>query len=124
MHSPLRTARVVVLSLVLMANVGCHSYRVVPLEHNRPIGTRSSHVEVLLNNGRTLTVREPTVRGDTLHAWMDDRENVKAIATADIKRVRVRHFSAGKTVAAVTLTSVALAAGGFLALILSMDPNQ
>lgn len=85
-------AAILVLSWPVSA---CTSWQSLPM----PQPTNAHHVEVLTPSGRELTVWYPELKGDSLFgAASPDRKSTADIRLGDLRTLKIRRFSAGRTV--------------------------
>jgi len=113
LHS-IRWSRIPLLILPLTA---CHSWQASPVTPQELFaGEAPTEVRITTTDAHTITLQHPHLMGDTLSGRTGRTgRDVKAFATADIAKVDVRKFSAGKTVGLVlgiTLPFAAMVAVG------------
>ena len=108
-------ARRVIAALLLVLLTACHSWRPTTVSPQQLIPEEQpSLVRVTLIDGETVTVRDPTMRNDSIVGVTDavgalTRRGV-GVASRDVCLLEVRRLSPFRTVGVVVLASAILAA--------------
>ena len=108
-------ARRVVAALLLVLVTACHSWQPTSVSPQRLIPEdQPSSVRVTLMNGETVTVKNATLRNDSIVGATD--AGGAAVASRDVRLFEVQRFSVGKTIGlGVLLTGLAF--GVFVAVL-------
>ena len=104
-------ARRVMAALLLVLLTACHSWRPTTVSPQQLIPEeRPSRVRVTLTDGETVTVKDPTMRNDSIVGVTDAvgalMTRPVGVASQDVRLLEVRRLSVTKSV----LTSAAIAA--------------
>ena len=98
-------ARRVIAALLLVLLTACHSWRPTTVSPQTLIpDEQPSSVRATLTSGQVITVRDPTMRNDSIVGAM------MRVASRDVRLLEVRWFNALKTVGLVLGTAVGVAA--------------
>ena len=113
MRTPL--ARRVIAALLLVLLTACQSWQPTTVSPQQLIPEEQpSPVRVTLTNGETVTIKDPTMRNDSIVGVTDAdgalRTSAVGVALRDVRLLEVQHFSVTKTVGLVFGTAVGLAA--------------
>ena len=108
-------ARRVVAALLLVLLTACHSWRPTTVSPQTLIPEEQpSLVRVTLIDGETVTVRDPTMRNDSIVGVTDAVGALTTrgvgVASRDVRLLEVQRFSPFRTVGVVVLASAILAA--------------
>ncbi len=114
MPTPTRSSlrRVVYAALILTQFTACQTWRAVPGPLDQQVGAKPlSHARVRLRDGSELSLREVTVRADSVIGYSEDTGERRARSVVDVTSIEQRQVSAGRTTGVVLAsTTVALAA--------------
>jgi len=112
--------RTLALALAAIASTGCHSWRPVSAAPHDVIDQeRPAHVRATLDDGRVLTLAQPTVVADTLFG--NTGAGLERVPTAHVRALEVERGSVPKTLALiVTHVSVVLSV---IAIIIDVQPH-
>ena len=114
MRTPL--ARRVVAGALMVLLTACHSWQPTTIS---PQGwtpeERPSSVRATLTSREVITVRDPTMRNDSIVGA------IVGVASRDVRLLEVQRFSVGKTVGLVLGTATGVAAVGLLLLLSSWE---
>ena len=113
MRTPL--ARRVIAALLLVLLTSCQSWRPTTVRPQELIPEEQpSRVRVTLADGETVTVKDPTMRNDSIVGVTDATGALMTrgvgVASRDVRSLEVRGFSLTKTIGLVPLAAVGLAA--------------
>ena len=115
MSTRIPLARRVIAALLLVLLTACHSWRPTPVSPQQLIPEEQpSPVRVTLTNGATLTIKDPTMRNDSIVGVTDAdgalRTSAVGVASRDVRLLEVRRLSVTKNIVlAVPLILVAAA---------------
>ncbi len=95
-------ARRVIAALLMVLLTACQTWRPTTVSPQQLIPEeRPSSVRVTLTNGEAVTVRDPTMRNDSIVGVTENdrgpRYSPVGVASRDVRLFEVRHFSVGKT---------------------------
>lgn len=114
-RTPLTRRFIAALLMVLLT--ACHSWRPTTVSPQGLIAEdEPSSVRVTLTDGETVTVRNPTMRNDSIVGATDADVGV---ASQDVRLLEVRHFSVGKTVGLVLGIAAGVVAVAAVALVIA-----
>ncbi len=108
--------RRVIATLLLVLLTACHSWRPTTVSPQQLIREEQpSPVRFTLTIGETVTIKDPTMRNDSIVGVTDavgvlTRSGAVGVASRDVRLLEVQHFSVTKTVGLVLGTAVGLAA--------------
>ena len=113
MRTPLTRRFIAALLMVLLT--ACHSWQPTTVSPQQLIPEEQpSPVRVTLTNGETVTIKDPTMRNDSIVGVTDAdgalRTSAVGVALRDVRLLEVQRFSPSRTVGVVVLTSAVLAA--------------
>ena len=96
-------ARRVIAALLLVLLTACHSWRPTTVSPQQLIPEEQpSPVRFTLTNGETVTIKDPTMRNDSIVGVTDAdgalRTSAVGVALRDVRLLEVRHFSVAKTI--------------------------
>ena len=104
-----------IAALLMVLLTACHSWQPTTVSPQQLIPEEQpSPVRVTLTNGETVTIKDPTMRNDSIVGVTDadgaQRTSAVGVALRDARLLEVQHFSVGKTVGLVFGTAVGLTA--------------
>ena len=101
-------ARRFIAALLMVLLTACHSWRPTTVSPQQLIPEeRPSHVRVTLTDGETVTVKDPTMRNDSIVGVTDAvgalMTRPVGVASRDVRLLEVRRLSVNKNIVAVSL---------------------
>ena len=96
-------ARRVIAAMLMVLLTACQTWRPTTVSPQQLIAEeRPSSVRVTLTNGEAVTVRDPTMRNDSIVGVTENdrgpRYSPVGMASREVRLLEVRHFSVGKTI--------------------------